>query len=273
MTSSLKSNILRFKSLAFLFFRTRISKANDYKILTPKFFYIVCLNSIAFAIMANDFGFYELQKRFFNAIAFNFGATYAILYISAFISRILANVALNALFIVSFAIGVVNIFLLLNFYSVINYAAVEILLASNVREAKEFMGMYMNAKTIYAIGAFGVFSALFCTRLLSFLGQFILTICPKLAKLTLPKQITISFTPKFAIGIICIGLIANYAHKRDLAGLGRKSEMIRVADAINYHRKLDKELIKDYRNFDSYLNAMVESKFANAKIGGGILII
>lgn len=271
MISSLQSRILRFKALALRIFHARVSKANDYPMLTPKFFYIICLNSIAFAIMTNDFGFNDLQKRFFSAIAFNFGATYAILYISAFISRIVSNVALNALFIISFAIGAVNIFLLINFYSVINYAAVEILLASNAREAKEFMGMYMNAKTIYALGAFGVFSALFCTKLPYLLSQSILKICPKLAKLTLPKQITINFTPKFAIGIICIALIANYANKKDLSGLGRKSEMIRVADAVNYHHKLNKELIKDYRNFDSYLNAMVESKLANAQIGGGEL--
>lgn len=271
MILSLKSRIVRLKALTLRFFHARIGKANDYQILTPKFFYIICLNSIAFAIMANDFGFNDLQKRFFSAIAFNFGATYAIIYMSAFVSHLVAKLTLNALFVISFAIGAVNIFLLINFYSVINYAAVEILLSSNAREAKEFMGMYMNAKTIYALGAFGVFSALFCTNLLSFLARFVTKICPKIATLSIPKQVTITFTPKFALGLLCVALIANYAHKKDLSGLGRKSEMIRVAEAVNYHRKLNKELIKDYRNFDSYLNAMVESKLANAQIGGGEL--
>lgn len=273
MISSLKSHILQLQAFALRFFHTRIALANDYTILTPKFFYIICLNSIAFAIISNHFGFGEfndLQKRFFSAIAFNFGATYAILYISAFISKIVANIVLNALFIISFAIGAVNIFLLINFYSVINYAAVEILLASNAREAKEFMSMYMNAKTIYALGAFSIFSVLFCAKLPYLLLQYVLKIYPKLAKFTLSKQITIRFTPKFAIGIICIALVANYSHKKDLAGLGKKSEIIRVADAVNYHHKLNKELIKDYRNFNSYLTAMVESKLANTQIGGGL---
>ncbi len=271
MIKTLKPNILRLKALAFAFFKARIAVANDFAILSPKFFYIICLNSIAFAIMANDFGFNDLQKRFFRAIAFNFSATFAILYASAFISHLVAKLTLNALFAISFAIGAINIFLLINFYSVINYAAVEILLASNAREAKEFMGMYMNAKTIICLGAFSVFSALFCTNLLSFLVRFVTKICPKLASISIPKQVTITFSPKFALGLLCVALIANYAHKKDLAGLGRKSEMIRVAEAVNYHRTLNKELIKDYRNFDSYLNAMVESKLANAQIGGGEL--
>lgn len=235
MILSFKSRIVRLKTLALRFFHARVSKANDYQILTPKFFYIICLNSIAFAIITNHFGlseFNDLQKRFFSAIAFNFGATYAIIYMSAFVSHLVAKLTLNALFVISFAIGAINIFLLINFYSVINYAAVEILLASNAREAKEFMGMYMNAKTMYALGAFGVFSALFCTNLLSFLARFVTKICPKIATLSIPKQVTITFTPKFALGLLCVALIANYAHKKDLAGLGRKSEMIRVAEAV-----------------------------------------
>ncbi|MGX2971195.1 phosphoethanolamine transferase domain-containing protein [Helicobacter sp. T3_23-1059] len=262
-TFFLKSYILRVKSRLLSYFQTRISVAHNYKILSPKFFYIICLNSVAFAIMADNFSFYELQKRFFRAIAFNFVATYAILYVCAFFSRIVANIALNAIFALTFAIGTINIFLILNFYSVINYAAVEVLLASNVREAREFIAMYANAKTLFALVAFGIFSALFCTNIFAL---------PK--KFALPRQITITLNPKFALGILALVLIASYAHKKDLANLGRKSEMLRVAEAIKYHRKLSKDF-KDYRNFDAYLDAMVESKLAqnSANIGGGGTLI
>ena len=264
-SKSLKSHILRVKSRLGRYFQARVGVAHNYKILSPKFFYIICLNSIAFAIMADNFSFYDLQKRFFSAIAFNFGATYAILYVCAFFSRIVANIVLNALFALTFAIGTINIFLILNFYSTINYAAVEVLLASNVREAREFIAMYANAKTLVALGAFCVFSAIFCTNIFALPKRF--------ARFSLPRQITIAFNPKFALGILAIVLIANYAHKRDLANLSRKSEMLRVADAFNFHRKLSKDLIKDYRNFDAYLDAMVESKLNqnSANIGGGEL--
>ena len=253
---------MRVKSRLLSYFQLRIGVAHNYKILTPKFFYIICLNSVAFAIMTDDFNFYDLQKRFFQAITFNFGALYAILYVCAFFSQILARFALNALFAISFFIGAVNIFLIINFYSTINYAAVEVLLASNVRESKEFIAMYANTKTLVALGAFCVFSALFCTNIFALPKRF-----------SLPRQITIAFNPKFALGILAIVLIANYAHKRDLENLSRKSEMLRVADAFNFHRKLSKDLIKDYRNFDAYLDAMVESKLAqnSANIGGGEL--
>ena len=270
-TIFLKPLILRVKSRLGRYFQARIGVAHNYKILSPKFFYIICLNSVAFAIMADDFSFYDLQKNFFRAIAFNFGALYAILYVCAFFSRIVANIALNALFAMSFFIGVINIFLILNLYSTINYATIEVLLASNVREAREFIAMYANAKTLFALGAF---IALFCARFSRFVAKIFSAIFPKIAqkfaKFSLPRQITISFNPKFALGILAIVLIANYAHKRDLSNLSRKSEMLRVADAFNFHRKLSKDF-KDYRNFDAYLDAMVESKLAqnSANIGGG----
>lgn len=151
----------------------------------------------------------------------------------------------------SFVVGVVNLFLLLNFNSTLNLASFEIFLSTNLREAGEFSLFYANAKNFIAIMGFALLSVI-CMRIKSVLD--------------FPKSLRIFVLLASAV-FVCVGIIKTYQGR----GFGfldtqlaNKTEIYHFAKVIYKGLYDEGEIIAEFRALDKKLDMMLASK-ANIK--------
>lgn len=218
------------------------------RFLNLKFLYIVIVNSVFYGIM-RYLDIWEFLTQFAKSFLFDSCVLFALCALVANLPRKIAtkalNLTLNTLFAISFVVGIVNIFLLLNFNFTLNIASFEIFLASNLREAGEFGAFYANAKSIIALVLFSAISA-FC----AFFKRTIPT--PKII-----SRVIILTT----IAFLCVG-IAKFAKSKNLNFLAthfvNKSEICQFASVIYKGFVAEGAIIAEFRAMDEKLNSTLE---------------
>lgn len=226
--------------------------------ITTKFFYIVIINSIFYSLV-RFLNIWEFLSGFAKSFLFDFCLLFAMCaciqkltwQISQNFAQKSLNIFLNMLFMLSFVVGVVNLFLLLNFNSTLNLASFEIFLSTNLREAGEFSLFYANAKNFIAIAGFALLSMI-CMRIKSVLD--------------FPKPLRIFILLASAV-FVCIGITKTYQGK----GFGfldtqlaNKTEIYHFAKVIYKGLYDEGEIIAEFRALDKKLDMMLASK-ANVK--------
>lgn len=226
--------------------------------ITIKFFYIVIINSIFYSFV-RFLNIWEFLSSFAKSFLFDFCLLFAMCaciqklawQISQNFAQKSLNIFLNVLFVLSFVVGVVNLFLLLNFNSTLNLASFEIFLSTNLREAGEFSLFYANAKNFIVIVGFALLSVI-CMRIKNVLD--------------FPKSLRIFVLLASAV-FVCVGIIKTYQGR----GFGfldtqlaNKTEIYHFAKVIYKGLYDEGEIIAEFRALDKKLDMMLASK-ANIK--------
>ncbi|MGX2984664.1 sulfatase-like hydrolase/transferase [Helicobacter sp. 23-1048] len=229
-----------------------------------KFLYIVVLNSVFYGIL-RYLNFFEFFTQFAKSFLLDFCVLFALCVLLSNLPCKIApkatNFTLNVLFMFSFVVGVVNIFLLLNFNSTLNPASFEIFLASNLREIEEFGIMYANTKSIVALALFIALSV-FCATFKR--------------DIAISKPLNIAIVFATAV-FVCVGIVKFIKSKNFgflATNFANKSEICQFIKVIYGGFVSENQIIAEFRAMDKKLDlALQVAKSANGSqkldVGGG----
>lgn len=128
-------------------------------LLNRKLWYIAMVNALLFALLepSIEWGLRQFFKIFFQT----FGLFFCLFYLFSFLPTKFKNI-LETCFVLIYAfIGIVEIFLFINFSNYLNPIFFDTLLASQASEAAEFMQSYFSLNVALALFGFIVASILF----------------------------------------------------------------------------------------------------------------
>ncbi len=100
-----------------------------------------------------------------KSFVLNFSFFYIIFYICNLIGKKFLLIVENILFFVTFFIGLVEIFLLINFNTLLNIVFVQIILSSNFNEGNEFIQTYIDGKILIYLIVYCLCSMAFLIKL------------------------------------------------------------------------------------------------------------
>ena len=215
-------------------------KGEKIAIIDAKFLWLVLMNGLTYALLYVD----DFVAFLFKAFVWNFGLFFCVLYPCAIFKQSLCKVILNALFWVSFAVCVINLFLFINFNTFLDPVALQIFFATNTREASEFIGFYTGTSSIVVILIFLAFT------LLAFLSKFSLKVPKRLCLLI----ILISIVP-LSSNVIR----ASYNKTAD------KTLLLHFTRVFSKGYSEQMNFIKEYRNLSQRLDLMLAKKLTRER--------
>lgn len=228
------------------FCKSRLKPIPASQILNMKFFYLVFINSIFYCIivimpyMPSSYGFISIAKL----CGLNFVLFYALFYILFRIHYKAFIYMQNLLVWCSVIIGIVAIFLLLQFNTLFSSVVIGVILNTNLQESLEFLQFYMDTKTICVLCAFLIVSLV----VLRFKGAIILG-----AKTA-------------AMLFVCavLGLVL-YFWRHNIYVLLPKNEILRTIDVVYNGIITQSQMIAQYKELDNILS----DTFSRISMGGG----
>lgn len=128
-------------------------------ILNRRIWYIAAINAMLFALLELSIG--GGLKQFFKIFFQTFGLFFCLFYLFSFLPLRLKNTLEIGFVLIYGFIGIVEIFLFINFSSYLNPIFFDTLLASQVNEAAEFMQSYFSLNVALALLGFIGVSILF----------------------------------------------------------------------------------------------------------------
>ena len=218
-------------------------------VLSAQFFFIILANSFTFHSLSFGDDFSDFAERFMKNFFWNLGTFFILFSLCSLFKQKIYAIVLNTLFWLSFIIAAVNIFLLINFNFTLNAVAISTFFATNVREAGEFLDLYVydNQATLIILALFIITSvAVFLTK---FSFQF-------------PRRIHI------ALALIVLFFVGDNYKKSGVLHQMQKTALFFATGGIYFEIKEQQNAVATLANSQNEINAMLASKIAQNADGG-----
>lgn len=244
------------------------SSPKKFALINAKFLCIVLLNAVFYALwrsglnaefsadfsafktfadFANSPDFKALRNfglYFFRNFLWNFSAFFVLLFLCALVGRAFYRLVLNAAFWASLLIVGVNLCLLINFHAVLDPVALQIFLATNTREAGEFIAMYANFPTLLALLALAF---------VAFLAHFV--------------KFSLNFTKRFcaAAALACLAFTLPNALTTSLQNSLDKTQLVKTAQIFTKGYAEQQKFIQAYKELDEKMSTMLAARLESVQ--------
>ncbi|PZT48814.1 hypothetical protein B6S12_01835 [Helicobacter valdiviensis] len=131
--------------------------------INRKIFYIALINAILFSILRNAGDGFTLSALHsgFKIFLSTFALFYCFFYILNFLPNLISQSIQRIFALIFFIIGLVELFLFANFSTLLNPVFFDTFLSTQALEAKEFLSLYLNQKTIIVTLGFTIISIMY----------------------------------------------------------------------------------------------------------------
>ena len=218
--------------------------SNKIPIINAKFLCIVLLNAIIYAIVRTNGEFESFALYFFRNFTWNFAVFFVLFFLCSLLGRVFFKIALNVVFWANLIVVCVNLFLLINFHAALDPVALQIFLATNTREASEFIAMYANTKTILALAVLAFLT------LWAYLSKFSLHFTKRLCVL---------------VSCLCLAFSLPTALKSSLEHTFKKTQLLDTAHIFNKGYQEQLKFLQAYKELDEKIASMLTKKFADKR--------
>ena len=235
-------------------FKTFFTTGEVSAVLGTKFFYIVLVNSLTFHSLSFGDDFIEFAERYMKNFFWNFGSFFIIFSFCLFLKAKLYQVLLNVLFWLTFIIGAVNIFLLINFNFTLNAAAISTFFATNMRETGEFLNLYVydNQTTLIVLALFIIISV---------------------AVFRVKRSFEFSRRIHLVLALIILFFVSDNYKRWGVLHQMQKTALFFAVGGIHFEIKEQQNALAELAKSKDEINAMLKDKITQSAGGGGLQYI
>ena len=229
---SLQAKLLSLKSF--------FAKGDKLALIDAKFLGIVFLCALFYAFSRQ--GHFALYL--FRGILWNFAVFFVLFYACSFFGTRFFNIARSVVLWLVCVVCLINAFLLINFDGLLDSDSFQIFLATNTREASEFIAMYVNAKTLLAL------FSIIAVSLLAWLFKFSFELSKRFCAL---------------LAGVCLVVLVQNTIKSSFHHSLQKTQLFRTAQVLIQGLQTQNAYIKAYKELDEKMSAMLAQKLTNER--------
>lgn len=229
---SLQTKLLSLKSF--------FARGDKLTLIDAKFLGIVFLCTLFYAFSNID----DFIAHLFEGFLWNFAVFFVLFYVCSFLGDKIFRIVRSVIFWLVCAVCLINAFLLINFDGLLDSDSFQIFLATNTREASEFIAMYANAKTLLAL------FSIIAVSLLAWLFKF---------SFELSKRFCALFAG------VCLVVLAQNIIKSSFQNSTQKTQLFHTAQVLSQGVQQQNDFIKAYKELDENMSAMLTQKLTSDK--------
>ena len=229
---SLQAKLLSLKSF--------FANGDKLTLIDAKFLGIVFLCALFYAFSRQ--GHFVLYL--FRGILWNFAVFFVLFYACSFLGDKVFRIVRSVIFWLVCAVCLINAFLFINFNGLLDSDSFQIFLATNTREASEFIAMYVNAKTLLAL------FSIIAVSLLAWLFKFSFELSKRFCAL---------------LAGVCLVVLVQNTIKSSFHHSLQKTQLFHTAQALIQGLQTQNAYIKAYKELDEKMSVMLAQKLANER--------
>lgn len=220
--------------------KSLLSKNDKLALIDAKFLCIVFLCTLFYAFSNID----DFIVHLFEGFLWNFAVFFVLFYACSFLGDKIFKTVRSVIFWLVCVVCLINAFLLINFDGLLDSDSFQIFLATNTREASEFIAMYVNAKTLLAL------FSIIAVSLLAWFFKFSLTLSKRFCTL---------------LAGVCLVILAQNVIKSSFQSSTQKTQLFHTAQVLSQGVQQQNDFIKAYKELDENMSAMLAQKLASEK--------